>query len=436
MAGVAEGGDAEEEGVVTGGNGPYRERAAGGRAKPEYNIAAMLILAIETVTRAGSLAIVGDGFGHARAGDPSRTHGERLPGEAIAWLAAHDLTLSDVTLFAVPAGPGSFTGLRIGIAAVQGFALAGARAVVAVPTLEALAFGFQHAHAPDGAIVGACLDGQRGEVFFAAFEANPARPSGEWRLLAGPDVAKPEEAAAAILSATAGSVVLVGTGATRYADVFQRSSPRASVSDWAGPLAGAVAEIAAAEPARAQPPHALRPIYVRRPDAVLARERHEAAAAASAAAAYTVARATPADDLGPVEVLQRTTFTNPWSVEAMRWELENTDVARLYLLRDRAGLVVGYCACWLVFDELQINSIAIDPRLRRRGLATRLLGDVIGEAITRGATAATLEVRESNQAARGLYERLGFTIEAVRRDYYQEPREDALIFWNRRLRQA
>ncbi len=102
-------------------------------------------------------------------------------------------------------------------------------------------------------------------------------------------------------------------------------------------------------------------------------------------------------------------------------------------MRDASGVLVAYCACWMVFDELHINSLAVDVARRREGLARRLLIHVLGEAADAGATAATLEVRRSNAAARGLYEGLGFSVEGIRRDYYQDPREDAIILWKRHL---
>jgi ribosomal-protein-alanine N-acetyltransferase len=145
----------------------------------------------------------------------------------------------------------------------------------------------------------------------------------------------------------------------------------------------------------------------------------------------TIAPAAP-DDLAFVEALQRRTFSNPWGMDAIRWELENTDVARLLVMR-HAGHVIAYCACWLIFDELHINSLAVDESWRRRGLAVRLLRAVIADAVRSGARSATLEVRRSNDAARALYEGLGFRVEAVRRDYYQQPREDALLLWHRSL---
>ena len=85
--------------------------------------------------------------------------------------------------------------------------------------------------------------------------------------------------------------------------------------------------------------------------------------------------------------------------------------------------------CWVIFDELHINTLAVAPEFRRRGYATALLQAVMREAETEGAVKATLEVRASNAAALALYERLGFRISARRPGYYTNPQEDALILW-------
>jgi ribosomal-protein-alanine N-acetyltransferase len=150
-------------------------------------------------------------------------------------------------------------------------------------------------------------------------------------------------------------------------------------------------------------------------------------------AGFTIVRAAAGDDLSEIAALQAQTFTNPWSAESLRWELTETDVARLYTMRDAEGRLAAYCACWVILDELHINSLAVDTRLRRQGLATMLLRSVFADALADGVTKATLEVRRSNTAALGLYERLGFSVEGVRKDYYQQPREDALVLWSRGL---
>lgn len=391
----------------------------------------MVVLALETVSRVGSMALWVDGVCEARCGSATHSHAERLPGELLALLAGKGLTLDDVHLFAVVTGPGSFTGLRVGIAAIQGLALAGQRPAAGIPTLDALASTWRIEHDEDARVI-ACLDGQRGEVFVAGFDVATGRPLDDCPVVLAPAVARPDVAAARIagLKPPAGRLVLVGDGAVRYADVFRVACPDAEIIDAPRPLAEAAAILAAAHLERGGAPHALRAVYLRQPDVVLARQR-AARLAGSAPDACVIRRATGADDLEGVEALQRKTFTNPWGAEAIRWELENTDVARLYVLHEPSGSLVAYCACWMVFDELHINSVAVDPDFRRRGLARQLLRHVMADAAGGGATSATLEVRSSNEAARRLYEGLGFHVEGARHDYYRDPREDALILWHR-----
>jgi ribosomal-protein-alanine N-acetyltransferase len=134
-------------------------------------------------------------------------------------------------------------------------------------------------------------------------------------------------------------------------------------------------------------------------------------------------------ELDAVAALESVSFTNPWPRETLVWELENSDVTRAYLLRDASGAVVAFCVCWVIFDELHINTLAVAPAARRRGMATAILRHVMSEAAASGATKATLEVRASNTAALALYQRLGFRVAATRPGYYVKPPEDALILW-------
>jgi tRNA threonylcarbamoyl adenosine modification protein YeaZ/ribosomal-protein-alanine acetyltransferase len=395
----------------------------------------MVVLALETVSRAGSLALWQDGMCEARQGSLGRSHAERLPGELLALLDAHGLTPSDVDLLAVVTGPGSFTGLRVGVAAVQGFALAGGIRTLGIPTLDALVTAWRLAHDADAQVV-ACLDGQRGEVFISAVDVVAGRPLEACAALIEPGVERPDGAAERIAAAIdpGRRLVIVGDGAVRYAAVLRERLPAADVVAAPRPLAEAAALLAVARAGQAGAPHALRAVYLRRPDVEIARDRAAGAGASmSGTGGWTIRRATTADDLEAVERLQQKTFTNPWNADSIRWELENTDVARLYVLQNARSETVAYCACWVIFDELHINSLAVDPAWRRRGAARHLLRHIMAEASASGATAATLEVRASNDAAKQLYEGLAFRVEGVRRDYYRDPREDALILWNRRL---
>ena len=223
------------------------------------------ILALDTSTRGGGAALARDGEVVAEArGDPSRTHGERLPGDLLTLVGEAGLTLSAIDLFAVSAGPGGFTGLRVGLASIQALALVHGRGVVPVSTLDALA------RAPGaGERVLAWMDAHRRDVFAALYErAGGAR-------LAGPRVGNPAGLLDAWAAEVAGRRVdVVGDGVSATRELLaRRLGPAAVLVEPPPPLAPIIARMAFERRAAAVAPHAAQPLYVRRPDAVLARER-------------------------------------------------------------------------------------------------------------------------------------------------------------------
>jgi [ribosomal protein S18]-alanine N-acetyltransferase len=139
-------------------------------------------------------------------------------------------------------------------------------------------------------------------------------------------------------------------------------------------------------------------------------------------------RADFARDLDGILAVDRATFERPWTREMYVWEATHSDVARFFVARE-AGAVIAYLAGWVIFDELHINNLAVDPARRRCGVAGTLLAHVLRAAAEEGAVRATLEVRRSNEPARRLYERFGFSFAGVRKDYYRQPVEDALVLW-------
>lgn len=235
----------------------------------------MIILALDTTTRAGSVALMSaDTLLGWSSGDPDRTHGERLPGDLLRLLATHGTSLHDVDLFAVCAGPGSFTGLRVGLATVQGLALATGRRVVPIPTLEALAHaGLEHQ--PSGgqrpALIVPWMDAHRREVFAAVYQIDGGVLT-EYRPAAvgAADVLLHEWAPVL----TSSHVLFVGDAVEQAQGVIaELVGPDAETLRAMPPLASTVALLASARAAAATAPHAIRPVYVRRPDAELARER-------------------------------------------------------------------------------------------------------------------------------------------------------------------
>jgi ribosomal-protein-alanine N-acetyltransferase len=134
------------------------------------------------------------------------------------------------------------------------------------------------------------------------------------------------------------------------------------------------------------------------------------------------------EDVDGIMALETASFTNPWTRETLLWELANSDVTRAFVLRTEEG-IRAFCLCWVIFDEMHINTLAVAPESRRQGYATTLLKQAFADAVAEGARKATLEVRASNTAALGLYERLGFHVAARRPRYYSKPDEDGLILW-------
>ncbi len=229
----------------------------------------MIVLALDTTSRAGSVAIVHDDVVRVEiVGDLAITHGQRLPLELQRALDEATVKIDAVDLFAVVAGPGSFTGLRVGIATIQGLAMAEQKKVVALSALDVLARAAINAHNP----VGAWMDAQRGEVFAALYA-----PDGRDVLIEAVSAPPDEVFEAWGRRTNVREVTFIGDGADRYRDVITRRLDATTSISPAPPLAGLAGRIAAAEPSRAVLPHAIVPIYVRKSDAELARARRSAA---------------------------------------------------------------------------------------------------------------------------------------------------------------
>ena len=142
-----------------------------------------------------------------------------------------------------------------------------------------------------------------------------------------------------------------------------------------------------------------------------------------------IERLAGAEDLDGVLAVDDASFYKPWTRAMYEAEFLNQETARLYVLRLPDCAVAGYVATWIVLDEVHINNLAVRPEYRGRGYGSALLTHALHDGQREGAPRATLEVRRSNEAARRLYERFGFRVAGVRRDYYSHPVEDALVLW-------
>jgi [ribosomal protein S18]-alanine N-acetyltransferase len=144
---------------------------------------------------------------------------------------------------------------------------------------------------------------------------------------------------------------------------------------------------------------------------------------------WTFARLTGPEDLDGVLAVDDACFTYPWTRADYERELAAPERCFIVVARAPGVRVAAYCSFWRIFDEIHINNFAVLPALRRQGLGAALLAHVLAEGRRLGAPKATLEVRQSNEAAIQLYERAGFRRAGTRRHYYAKPLEDALILW-------
>ncbi|HUQ87444.1 MAG TPA: tRNA (adenosine(37)-N6)-threonylcarbamoyltransferase complex dimerization subunit type 1 TsaB [Vicinamibacterales bacterium] len=230
----------------------------------------MIILALDTTTRGGSVAVAdGDRMLAVLKGDESRTHGERLPGEIARALEQAGIERDRIDLFAVATGPGAFTGLRIGLAAIQGLSMTLNKPVAGVSALDALA---EQIRDSDADVLIPWMDAQRGDVFATLIDrrtgatleipaaANPTALLESWRS-----------------HLTNRRAIFIGDAATRDAALIEQAGASSWETRAPAPLAPQIAILGRrrAERGEAGPPHALEPIYVRRPDAEIERDRRQ-----------------------------------------------------------------------------------------------------------------------------------------------------------------
>jgi ribosomal-protein-alanine N-acetyltransferase len=134
------------------------------------------------------------------------------------------------------------------------------------------------------------------------------------------------------------------------------------------------------------------------------------------------------NDAAPIARIERSIFTDPWSEGMFRDEVERSGASWDRVAVDEATqAIVGYLVAWFVADEVHLANLAVVPDVRRRGLAQRFLGELESEGRRREARMVILEVRRSNAAAQGLYRKNGYYTVSIRRRYYRDNHEDALV---------
>ena len=355
------------------------------------------------------------GHGHTRrlaalVGETMDAAGQRA--DALAWVAA-DL------------GPGSFTGVRVGLATASALALVSGATVRGATSLASLAHAAPHAGVRRALVVPLVGAGHRD--LYAGFFRVDTR--GRVHALAAPMVGTPErvlERAAEAAALLPGSRVwFAGPGARREQAVLERAHPGSTTPAHGhdGPSALDLALAArlgfGAAAGLPEPGHEAEPVYVRSAQAE-EKVRHKA----NAAHPVTL-RPFGGDDVEAAAEIERIVFSDPWPPSFFRGELGTAGMwARI---AEREGQLAGYSLAWMGEGVGHLGNIAVVPGQRRRGVARALLDDLFEEAGRRGVEEISLEVRVSNDGAQALYREYGFRLAGLRRGYYRDTGEDALV---------
>lgn len=395
-----------------------------------------LILAIETSTSLLGVALVrGREVLWEKTLDEPRAHSRLLLPMCVSALESAGHKAKDLSAIAVSEGPGSFTGLRIGFATAQGLAMGQGIRIVPVPTFEVLLC--QCAGTENVAMV---QGKTKSQTVAALYVRSPgAGPSGDgfarhygYVETLAPAARRMDEFLQEIPLHVSGIVHVSGDSASALGELFQSGGRNlhaglelVCVEDRVRlPLpsvTGLIAERMYLE-GKMVPPAKAVPRYYRRSSAEV-----KVVQAHAGTGGIVIEKMTTAD-LARVLEIEAQAYKTPWSRRAFTSEITENSYAYYYVCR-KDGKIVGYVGMWVILDEAHITNIAVDPAYRRQGLGELMLRTMFEKAKGYGAARMTLEVRVSNLGAQALYRKLGFVDRGLRKGYYTDSNEDAIIMW-------
>lgn len=135
------------------------------------------------------------------------------------------------------------------------------------------------------------------------------------------------------------------------------------------------------------------------------------------------------DDVQAVHEIELTTFPTPWTLDSFYYEMTENQYAHYLIAEDDAGDIIGFCGIWLVIDAAQITNVAVVESVRGQGIGEALMREAMRIAQEATMDVMSLEVRVTNTVAQNLYRKLGFQDGGIRKGYYTDNREDALVMW-------
>jgi len=375
----------------------------------------MRILAVDTSTTAATAAITENGrLVSESVLNISRAHSQKIMGIIDEQFKRSGFKPQDMDLFACSSGPGSFTGLRIGASIIKAMAQMTNKPVVAVPTLDALAYNLFNC----SGIVCPMLDAQRSMVYsgFYIWDKGRLEKKEDLRAIHIDELLERVKAEAV-------HTTFLGDGVELFRDKIKNVLTSYSIApaDQLLPRAASCAAVASEmyEMGKYDNYLSFKLTYIRKSQAEVEYEKKQ----------KVQLREMKAEDVDSILEIERLSFLTPWSRDSFEAELRN-GLAK-YVVAEVDGRIAGYGGMWIVLDEGHITNIAVHPDYRGQKLGERItqaLLDIAGES---KADAVTLEVRTSNEPARNLYRKLGFVESGIRKGYYTDSGEDAIIMWKK-----
>lgn len=387
----------------------------------------MRVLAIDSSGLTATVAVVEDTQTIAEyTVNYKKTHSQTLLPMIDEMAKMVELDLEKVDAIAVAGGPGSFTGLRIGSATAKGLGLALDKPLIHVPTVDALAY---NVYGCDDLIC-PIMDARRKQVYTGIYTFSIKAGEKDGTNLVEPvfQVLKMQMAIAVEdlikrLNNYGRRVVFLGDGVPVYKDMLEEglkvpySFAPSYMNRQRAAVVGALG-IRYYKAGRYEAAWEHKPEYLRVSQAERERAEREKNAA-------PVVREMTMEDGAAVAELEHQTFSDAWSEKSVLETLDQPNT--ICLIAEKAGRMAGYILVYKAADEAEIARIAVAEELKRQGVASSLMKELLLKCREQGIEKVLLDVRESNAAARAFYGKTGFREDGIRQHFYEDPQEDGIL---------
>ena len=405
----------------------------------------MKILGIDTSGLVGAVAIAdGDLLLSQFSIQYKTTHSEILMPMLDDICKKIHLDLKSIDAIAVAKGPGSFTGLRIGSATAKGLALALDKPIIPIPTVDGIAYNLYGVEK----IICPMMDARRNQVYTGLYTFVAGTPEGkslerkfEMQIIHEQFATSVEDIASRI-NEIGKPVVLLGDGVPVYRDQIDKLlkvpysiAPMHQNRQNAAALVSLAMQYASE--GRMVSADEFAPDYLRLSQAE--REAKEKKDNKGQDKKQQETRKSPglvrvremtAEDIEDAALLEKTNLGNEaWTQKQLIDALTRDDT--IYLVAAKAGRIVGLCGVQNISGEGEITNVSVARDCRGEGIGYKMVKQLLERGVGIGIKDYTLEVRASNEPAIRLYEKLGFVSEGVRPNFYDEPKDDAVIYWKR-----